>query len=98
MKTKTNSETRMSLEGALIDAEQYRRDRARSPYEIYESQCGAYDPDKPPTTIYSVWFSEQKAEYIRQHPEAKRNMIDGNFFEAELQRFFAWLNATFPIT
>ena len=66
----------------------------RSPYEIFEAKYGPYDPDKPQPVLYAVWFREQKAEYLRQYPEARNHQIDGNFYEGELLRFFVWLDKT----
>ena len=64
----------------------------RTPYDIFESIYGSYDPDKPHAVPFSVWMSNQKSEYLAQHPGAKRNQIDGHFFDAELTRFFNWIS------
>lgn len=66
-----------------------------SPYEIYEKVVGEYNPDNPPQPFYVIWFAEQRDEYLRERPEAYKNMIDGHMFEAELHRFYAWLNVKY---
>lgn len=63
-----------------------------SPYEVFESIHGKYNPDKPHATPFVVWMGEEKAEYLRQRPDAKRNQIDGHFYDDELQRFFTWIS------
>jgi hypothetical protein len=55
------------------------------PHEIYWSLNGP-----SPKVIFSVWFGEQKAEYLAAHPE-----IDGNFFDAKSKKFRAWLDAKY---
>ena len=65
----------------------------RSPYTVFESIYGEYDPDCiVPRHIFSVWMSEEKSAYLLEHPEAKRNQMDGYFVEAELERFFRWIS------
>lgn len=64
----------------------------RTPYDVFESIHGAYDPDKPHATPFSVWMSAEKAEYVRQFPEAVKHQIDGHFFETALERFFRWIS------
>lgn len=67
-----------------------------TPYDVFESIHGNYDPDKPhdmPFSVpFSVWMSAEKTEYLRVHPEAAKNQIDGHFFDAELLRFFHWIS------
>ena len=63
----------------------------RSPYTVFKSIYGEYDPDCI-VHIFSVWMSEEKSAYLLEHPEAKRNQIDGYFVEAELERFFRWIS------
>jgi hypothetical protein len=64
----------------------------RTPYDVFESIHGAYNPDAPHTLPFSVWMSAEKIAYLVEHPEAKKNQIDGHFFEAELTRFFHWIS------
>jgi beta-glucanase (GH16 family) len=63
----------------------------KTPYDVFESIYGKYDPEHPHAIPFSIWMREEKAEYLRQHPEAVKNQIDGNFYEAELTRFFTWV-------
>jgi hypothetical protein len=63
-----------------------------SPYDVFESIHGPYDPNVVPVVPFSVWMGEEKAEYLRQHPEAARNQIDGHFYDPELERFFRWIS------
>ena len=66
----------------------------RSPYEVYEKVNGKYNPDIPPTVVYSVWFGEQKAEWLKLHPGI--TLLDGNiFYERDLHLFFDWLDKKF---
>lgn len=66
----------------------------RSPYEVYEAVHGKYNPDVPPTVIFSVWMAEQKAAYLVEHPETR--IIDGHFFyDRELRAFFEWIDARY---
>jgi hypothetical protein len=39
--------------------------------------------------------SASRRQRISRATEAKRRMINGNFFESELQRFFEWLDKRF---
>lgn len=64
----------------------------RNPYDVFESIHGEYNPDTPHTVPFSVWMGEEKTEYLRLNPEAKRNQIDGHFYDAELERFFRWIS------
>jgi hypothetical protein len=61
----------------------------RTPYDVYESIHGAYNPD---VIVFSNWMREEKAAYLVEHPEAKKNQIDGNFYDPELERFFRWIS------
>jgi hypothetical protein len=65
----------------------------RTPYDVFESLYGPYNPDGPHTYPFSCWMSEEKSAYLTAHPEAARNQIDGHFFDAELERFFRWISA-----
>ena len=65
----------------------------RTPYDVYESLFGAYEPDVPNNVIFSNWMREEKSEYLRQHPEAAKNQIDDHFYNAELERFFRWISS-----
>jgi hypothetical protein len=64
----------------------------RTPYDVFESIYGNYDPDQPHTVPFSVWMSKEKTDYLSQRPESARNQIDGHFYEAELERFFRWIS------
>jgi hypothetical protein len=64
----------------------------RTPYDVFESIHGNYNPDKPHTVPFSVWMGEEKTEYLRVHPEAAKNQIDGHFYDPELERFFRWIS------
>jgi len=64
----------------------------RTPYDVFQSIHGFYDPDIIPDVPFSVWMSGEKTEYLRQHPEASRSQIDGHFYDSELERFFRWIS------
>lgn len=64
----------------------------RTPYDVFESIHGAYDPDKPPDPPFSVWMSREKDAYLAAFPGAARNQIDGHFFDEELEKFFRWIS------
>lgn len=64
----------------------------RTPYDVFESVHGAYNPDVPHATPFSVWMGGEKVQYLVEHPEAAKNQIDGHFFDAELTRFFHWIS------
>lgn len=68
----------------------------RTPYDVFESIHGNYDPDKPhdmPFSVpFSVWMSAEKTAYLIERPQAKTMQIDGHFFEIELERFFRWIS------
>jgi hypothetical protein len=64
-----------------------------TPYNVFEAIHGAYDPDASPVVIFSNWMREEKAEYLKQFPEAARNQIDGHFYDPELERFFRWISS-----
>ncbi len=65
----------------------------KTPYDVFESIHGAYDPDRPHAIPFSVWMGEEKSEYLRVHSEAGKNQIDGHFYDPELERFFRWISA-----
>ena len=64
----------------------------RTPYDVYESIFGKYNPDVVPVIVFSNWMREEKAAYLVEHPEAKKNQIDGHFYDPELERFFRWIS------
>jgi len=64
----------------------------RTPYDVFEAIHGAYNPDAPHVLPFSVWMSTEKTLYLDHYPEAKRNQIDGHFYDAELERFFRWIS------
>lgn len=63
-----------------------------TPYDVFQSLHGTYDPDVVPILPFSCWMSEEKAAYLAEHPEAARNQIDGHFYDPELERFFRWIS------
>ncbi len=65
----------------------------RTPYDVFESIHGEYNPDVVPVVPFSVWMSAEKSAYLAEHPEAARNQIDGHFYDSELERFFRWISA-----
>jgi hypothetical protein len=64
----------------------------RTPYDVFESIHGAYNPDVVPVVPFSNWMREEKAAYLDHYPEAAKNQIDGHFYDAELERFFRWIS------
>lgn len=64
----------------------------RTPYDVYERVVGEYHPDNPPDPPFSVWMSEQKRDFLAEHPEEKDNQIDGCFYQVALDRFFRWIS------
>ena len=67
-------------------------DKYRTPYDVFESITGPYDPDVVPIVPFSVWMSAEKTQYLVERPEATRNQIDGHFYDSELERFFRWIS------
>ena len=64
----------------------------RTPYDVYESIHGTYDPDVPIDPVFSVWMGREKRDYLAENPQAARNQIDGHFYDPELEKFFRWIS------
>ena len=63
-----------------------------TPYNVYEAECGTYNPGNPPAIPFSVWMADRKSEYLAEFPDRAKNQIDGHFYSSEITRFFNWIS------
>jgi hypothetical protein len=62
----------------------------RTPYDVFESIHGKYNPDVTPVTPFSVWLRAERAQWLAENPGV--SMLDGHIFhDADLVRFHEWV-------